>query len=71
MRITMGGFSKSIVTDITNNSVFSESLIKWQNLTENQWVLQYSSVFLKDDLIEQKTMSAYIDLNITNIKVPQ
>ncbi len=29
MRISMGGYSQSIIADITNNTKFSEKLIKW------------------------------------------
>lgn len=44
----MGGYSPSIIADITNNTKFSENLIKWQNLTEPVWSLKYSAVFLED-----------------------
>jgi hypothetical protein len=29
MRISMGGYSPSIIADISNNTKFSENLIKW------------------------------------------
>lgn len=70
MRISMGGYSPSIIADITNNTQFSENLIKWQNLTEPVWSLKYSAIYLQDQMIESKPMVAYIDLNFTNIKVP-
>ena len=46
MRISMGGYSPSIIADITNNTQFSENLIKWQNLTEPVWSLKYSAIYL-------------------------
>ena len=46
MRISMGGYSPSIIADITNNTKFSEKLIKWQNLTDPVWSLKYSALYL-------------------------
>ncbi len=71
MRISMGGFSPSILADITSNAKFSENMIKWQDLTEPIWSLKYSSLFLEDQLIESKPMVSYIDLNYPNIRVPR
>jgi hypothetical protein len=52
MRISMGGYTPSILADISSNNKFSENMIKWQDLTEPVWSLKYSSLFLEDQLIE-------------------
>jgi hypothetical protein len=70
MRISLGGYSQATILDITNNTKFSDKLIKWHNLTEPVWSLKYVGLYLQDDKIEEKPMTAFIDLNFTNIRVP-
>lgn len=72
LSLTLGGYNQTIIKNIANRTRFNESLIKWQNMTDVSWKLQYTGLFMNDTIaIQKKAMTALIDLNIANIRVPK